>query len=163
MLNCEPGRKCGKIPESTKEMQSFCIYFLQNEISFWQVGWAGNDILQTCLYVCMLAKLLQECLTLCDPMDYSPPGSSVHRILQGRGVARPSTSAISPSADRSPEAARSRGASSLAQGKVLLSFPIPNSNSHSPLQGQFPESKTSFSLEELGAQSDYLTSQMIYQ
>ena len=28
----------------------------------------------------MRAKLLQ---TLCDPMDYSPPGSSVHGILQG--------------------------------------------------------------------------------
>ena len=28
--------------------------------------------------------LLQSCLTLCDPMDYSPPGSSVHGILQAR-------------------------------------------------------------------------------
>ena len=26
----------------------------------------------------------QSCLTLCDPMDCSPPGSSAHRILQGR-------------------------------------------------------------------------------
>ena len=26
----------------------------------------------------------QSCLTLCDPMDYSPPGSSVHRVLQAR-------------------------------------------------------------------------------
>ena len=26
----------------------------------------------------------QSCQILCDPMDYSPPGSSVHRILQGR-------------------------------------------------------------------------------
>ena len=26
----------------------------------------------------------QSCLTLCDPMDYSPPGSSVHGILQAR-------------------------------------------------------------------------------
>ena len=26
----------------------------------------------------------QFCLTLCDPMDYSPPGSSVHGILQAR-------------------------------------------------------------------------------
>ena len=26
----------------------------------------------------------QPCLTLCDPMDYSPPGSSVHGILQAR-------------------------------------------------------------------------------
>ena len=29
-------------------------------------------------------KLLQSCLTLCDPVDSSPPGSSVHRILQAR-------------------------------------------------------------------------------
>ena len=26
----------------------------------------------------------QSCLTLCDPMDYSSPGSSVHGILQAR-------------------------------------------------------------------------------
>ena len=26
----------------------------------------------------------QSCLTLCDPMDCSPPGSSVHGILQAR-------------------------------------------------------------------------------
>ena len=30
------------------------------------------------------AKTLQSCLTLCDPMDYSPPDSSVHGILQGK-------------------------------------------------------------------------------
>ena len=27
---------------------------------------------------------LQSCLTLCDPMDYSPQGSSVHAIFQAR-------------------------------------------------------------------------------
>ena len=32
--------------------------------------------------VCMRAKLFQSCPTLCDPMDYSSPGSSVHGILQ---------------------------------------------------------------------------------
>ena len=34
----------------------------------------------------VVAKLLvtQLCLTLCDPMDYSPLGSSVHGILQAR-------------------------------------------------------------------------------
>ena len=26
----------------------------------------------------------QSCLTLCDPMDSSPPGSSVHGVLQAR-------------------------------------------------------------------------------
>ena len=30
------------------------------------------------------AKLLQLCLTLCDPKDYSLPGSSVYGILQER-------------------------------------------------------------------------------
>ena len=32
----------------------------------------------------MRAKSFQSCLTLCDPMDCSPPGSSVHGILQAR-------------------------------------------------------------------------------
>ena len=30
------------------------------------------------------AKSLQLCPTLCNPMNYGPPGSSVHRILQAR-------------------------------------------------------------------------------
>ena len=30
------------------------------------------------------AKSLQSCLTLCDPMDGSPPGSSIHWIFQAR-------------------------------------------------------------------------------
>ena len=30
------------------------------------------------------AQPLQSCPTLCDPMDCSPPGSSVHGILQAR-------------------------------------------------------------------------------
>ena len=33
---------------------------------------------------CMHTKSLQLCLTLCDPVDYGPPGSSVHGILQAR-------------------------------------------------------------------------------
>ena len=32
----------------------------------------------------MHAQPLQSCPTLCDPMDCSPPGSSVHGILQER-------------------------------------------------------------------------------
>ena len=32
------------------------------------------------------AKSLQVCLTLCDPIDGSPPGSSVPGILQARTV-----------------------------------------------------------------------------
>ena len=43
---------------------------------------------------CMHAKSLQLYPTLCDPMDCSPPGSSVHGILQARileWVAMPSS------------------------------------------------------------------------
>ena len=32
----------------------------------------------------MHAKSLQSCLTLCNPMDYSPSDSSVHGILQAK-------------------------------------------------------------------------------
>ena len=28
--------------------------------------------------------ITQSCLTLCDPMDWSPPGSSVHAIVWAR-------------------------------------------------------------------------------
>ena len=34
--------------------------------------------------VCMCAKFLQSCPTLCDPVDCSPPGSAVHGIPQAR-------------------------------------------------------------------------------
>ena len=42
-----------------------------------------NSILDT---ISLKVKVLvaQLCLTLCDPMDYSSPGSSVHRISQER-------------------------------------------------------------------------------
>ena len=37
-----------------------------------------------CLCLCLCAKSIQLCLTLCDPVDHSLPGSSVHGILQAR-------------------------------------------------------------------------------
>ena len=40
-----------------------------------------------CFHVLAIEVLMlvaQSCLILCDPMDCSPPGSSVHRILQAR-------------------------------------------------------------------------------
>ena len=38
----------------------------------------------TYAFTCVLAQLLQSWLTLCNPMDCSPPGSSVLGILQAR-------------------------------------------------------------------------------
>ena len=36
------------------------------------------------IYACAQAQSVQLCLTLCDPMSCSLPGSSVHGILQAR-------------------------------------------------------------------------------
>ena len=52
------------------------------------------QLLYSVKYMCTRAKSLQLCLTLRNPMDYSLPGSSVHRILQVRileWVAMPSS------------------------------------------------------------------------
>ena len=38
----------------------------------------------TCFSAAVAAKSLQSCPTLCDPIDGSPPGSPVPRILQAR-------------------------------------------------------------------------------
>ena len=44
------------------------------------------EVAQSCLILtplmCVLVAL--SCLTLCDPLDCSPPGSSIHGILQAR-------------------------------------------------------------------------------
>ena len=37
-----------------------------------------------CKVKTMKVLVIQLCLTLCDPVDYSPPGSSVHAILWAR-------------------------------------------------------------------------------
>ena len=42
--------------------------------------WTTESVLKSC----MCAKTLRSCLTLCDPMDCSLPGSSVHGIFQAR-------------------------------------------------------------------------------
>ena len=42
----------------------------------------GDSMFYICVVCC--AKLLQWCLILCDPMDCSQSGSSVHGILQAK-------------------------------------------------------------------------------
>ena len=42
----------------------------------------GSPPSDCCIAVCVLVA--QSCPSLCDPMDCSPPGSSVHGILQAR-------------------------------------------------------------------------------
>ena len=52
-----------------------------SSILAWKIPWTEKpDGLQSAA----AAKLLQSCLTLCDPIDGSPPGSPVPGILQAR-------------------------------------------------------------------------------
>ena len=59
--------------------------------ALWWPGGAGGrevqeegDICRHSVCVCVKLLVTQFCPTLCDPMNYSPPGSSVHGILQAR-------------------------------------------------------------------------------
>jgi len=42
--------------------------------------------IQSFIYISMCVSVAQSCPTPCNPMDCSPPGSSVHGILQARTV-----------------------------------------------------------------------------
>ena len=44
----------------------------------------SQEILSQEIVAAAAAKSLQSCLTLCDPIDGSPPGSLVPGILQAR-------------------------------------------------------------------------------
>ena len=71
---------------------SVCLFIAFSAISQYMVGRPGDsefrdwvsDLLCHFLHLVLCAKLLQSCPTLCNPMSYSPPGSSVHGILQAR-------------------------------------------------------------------------------
>ena len=44
----------------------------------------GCHFLLQCMKVRSESEVALSCLTLCDPMDRSPPGSSIHGIFQAR-------------------------------------------------------------------------------
>ena len=68
---------------------SVCVYTLKLFES--KMGHVELTIIESfgsfmcvCVCVSMCVLVAHWCLTLCDPMDCSLPGSSVHRILQAR-------------------------------------------------------------------------------
>ena len=70
------------------EDSDFLVYLTCDLVTKW-----GEEKSVEKSHVCV-CESLQSCLTLCDPMDCSPPGSSVHGILQARileWVAMPSS------------------------------------------------------------------------
>ena len=58
-----------------------CLFFFF--FSLFETGPNKTPTLEgAAIHLCMHAKSLQLCLTLCNPVDCSSPGSSVHGILQ---------------------------------------------------------------------------------
>ena len=59
------------------------IYSLLYSWAFGNAWFSPWHHILTC-YCCCCYLVAQVCPTLCDPMDCSPPGSSVHGVLQAR-------------------------------------------------------------------------------
>ena len=58
------------------------LYSFSNQL-FPKLHKDGMGFMKDCVFLeCVLS--LQLCLTLCNPLEYSPPGFSVHGILQAR-------------------------------------------------------------------------------
>ena len=66
---------CSWLSEQNSDLSKHCIEPLI--LLYWTFCYSHFNM-------CVPANLLQACLTLCHPMDYSLPGSSVHGILQAR-------------------------------------------------------------------------------
>ena len=49
-----------------------------------KVSFHSNPKERQCQRMLKVSEVTQSCLTLCDPMDCSLPGSSIHGIFQGR-------------------------------------------------------------------------------
>ena len=54
-----------------------CVH--EAQVSIWACNCQEGSLMSVCM--CLVAEL---CSTLATPMDYRPPGSSVHRICQAR-------------------------------------------------------------------------------
>ena len=67
-------------------MKSASLMTLAPAGRFFTTGttWQAFAASQVTFAVAAAAKSLQSCLTLCDPIDGSPPGFSVPGILQAR-------------------------------------------------------------------------------
>ena len=61
---------------------SLCL--LIHTYNKWDSGWKCSLLVRLLSSTAAAAKSLQSCLTLCDPIDGSPPGSPVPGILQAR-------------------------------------------------------------------------------
>ena len=92
--------------------------------------WNSTEVprlgISTCFWSCkseVKSVVAQSCLTLCNPMAYSPPGSFIHPILQARylsGLLCPSPGDLStPGIEPGSPALRAESLPSEPPGKLL--------------------------------------------
>ena len=60
-----------------------CVYWVCRPVCVCEGAYADLCVCG-CMEVNSESEVTQLCLTLCDPIDSSPPGSSVHGIFQAR-------------------------------------------------------------------------------
>ena len=127
---------CGLHPWSTKIPQDLVQWS-----PMCQNYWSQCAYSLLCKRECVCAQLLQSCPTLCDPMEHSLPGSSVHGLLQARTlewVAMPSSRGSS----------QLRGGTHIFCGSCIagrFSLPLSHQGSPSsmkPLQYEAPHTTT---------------------
>ena len=76
----------GRMETHCFQLLTFSFLKLQRLWSVWRChsNPAGEGLVLGCYGIVCVCSVAQLCLTLCDPMDCSPPGSSVHGILWAR-------------------------------------------------------------------------------
>ena len=89
--SCQCRRHRGRVFDSCiskipwrRKWQLTAVFWMENPMD--RRAWQA--IVHRVTAAAAAAKSLQSCLTLCDPIDCSPPGSSVHGILQARTLER---------------------------------------------------------------------------
>ena len=60
--------------------------FMKYTVLYCKKNNTGSDLLRLIKENVVLCLVTQSCLTLCDPMDRSPPGSSVHGDSLGKNT-----------------------------------------------------------------------------
>ena len=73
---------CPRLYVAHKALNIYSLALFRRSLPTSDVKW--NEKASKTFYVCVHAQLFQLCPTLCDPMDCSPPGSSLHSISQAR-------------------------------------------------------------------------------
>ena len=83
--NRQNKKKYFPFPKQGNSATFKCIYW-QKSIGRIEKTWKLENLGLNHGHMCVICDVIvpQSCLTLCDPMDYSLPGFSVHGILQAR-------------------------------------------------------------------------------